>query len=90
MEKAQAVAGKLEGMKLGKAAGGVREGAGEALGYCAFPAEHCRWVRTNDPLGRLMRGTCRRIRVMRAFPDGQSALILVAARLRYMAGTRWG
>lgn len=25
-----------------------------------------------------------------AFPDGQSALILVAARLRHVAGTRWG
>ena len=25
-----------------------------------------------------------------AFPDGQSALMLVAARLRHIAGTRWG
>lgn len=25
-----------------------------------------------------------------AFPDGQSALMLVAARLRHVAGTRWG
>ena len=24
------------------------------------------------------------------FPDGQSAVMLVAARLRYVAGTRWG
>jgi len=25
-----------------------------------------------------------------AFPDGNSALMLVAARLRHIAGTRWG
>ena len=25
-----------------------------------------------------------------AFPDGQSALMLVAARLRHIAGTKWG
>ena len=25
-----------------------------------------------------------------AFPDGESALVLVAARLRHMAGTKWG
>ena len=26
----------------------------------------------------------------RSFPDGKSALMLVAARLRHVAGTRWG
>ena len=29
-------------------------------------------------------------RVVGAFPDGQSALMLVAARLRHVAGTKWG
>jgi hypothetical protein len=28
--------------------------------------------------------------VVGAFPDGQSALMLVAARLRHVAGTKWG
>jgi hypothetical protein len=32
----------------------------------------------------------RRSRVVGSFPDGQSALMLAAARLRYIAGTRWG
>ncbi len=32
----------------------------------------------------------RRARVVGAFPDGQSALMLVAARLRRIAGTKWG
>ena len=31
----------------------------------------------------------RRTRVAGAFPDGQSALVLVAARLRHIAGTKW-
>ncbi|OGF47343.1 MAG: hypothetical protein A2452_13080 [Candidatus Firestonebacteria bacterium RIFOXYC2_FULL_39_67] len=29
-------------------------------------------------------------RVVGAFPDGNSALMLVCARLRYVAGTKWG
>ena len=32
----------------------------------------------------------RRTRVVGSFPDGESALILVAARLRHIAGTKWG
>ena len=39
---------------------------------------------------RLMREVRRRTRVVGNFPDGQSALMLVAARLRYVAGTKWG
>jgi putative transposase len=37
-----------------------------------------------------MREIRRRTRVVGAFPDGRSALMLVAARLRYVAGTHWG
>ena len=32
----------------------------------------------------------RRRRVVGAFPDGKSSLMLVAARLSYVAGTKWG
>jgi transposase-like protein len=88
--KAQAVAEKLEGMKLSKAAQLVREGAEETLAYYAFPSEHWRRIRTNNPLERLMREIRRRTRVVGCFPDGNSALMLVAARLRHVAGTRWG
>lgn len=31
----------------------------------------------------------RRTRVVEAFPDGKSALMLVAARLRHIPGTKW-
>jgi transposase-like protein len=88
--KATIVAEKLEVMKLGKAAELVRSGAEETLAYYAFPCEHWRRIRTNNPMERIMREIRRRTRVVGAFPDGQSALMLVAARLRHVAGTRWG
>ena len=39
---------------------------------------------------RLNRETRRRTRVVGTFPDGNSALMLVCARLRHVAGTQWG
>ncbi len=41
-------------------------------------------------LERIMREIRRRTRVVGAFPDGRSALMLVSARLRHIAGTKWG
>ena len=88
--KAEAVAAKLEAMRLKKAAHLVREGFLETLSYYSFPREHWRRIRTNNPLERILREVRRRTRVVGAFPDGQSALMLVAARLRHIAGTKWG
>jgi transposase-like protein len=39
---------------------------------------------------RIIREIRRRTRVVGAFPDGQSAVMLCAARLRHIAGTKWG
>ena len=39
--------------------------------------------------GPVLREIRRRTRVVGAFPDGQSALNLAAARLRHIAGTAW-
>lgn len=89
-EKVVAVVKKLKKMKLPKAAGLVEEGAGETLSYYDFPSQHWRSLRTNNPLERIMREVRRRTRVVGAFPDGQSALMLVAARLRHIASTKWG
>ena len=89
-KKAADVVAKLHEMRLSKAAKIVEEGVGETLSYMAFPREHWTRIRTNNPLERIMREIRRRTRVVGAFPDGNSALMLVAARLRYMAGTRWG
>ncbi len=78
-----------------KVAGGgtvelVREGIGETLTYCAFPDKHHRQIRTNNPLERIMCEIRRRSRVVGCFPDGRSAWMLAAARLRHIAGTKWG
>ena len=89
-EKITAVTKKLKGMKLSNAAKIVEEGAKETLSYYDFPSQHWRSIRTNNPLERLMREIRRRTRVVGAFPDGQSALMLVAARLRHVSGTKWG
>lgn len=90
IRKAGSVAKKLEVMKLGKAAKLLSEGIQETLSYYAFPEEHHRRIRTNNPLERIMKEIRRRTRVVGAFPDGNSALMLVAARLRHIAGTKWG
>jgi transposase-like protein len=90
LAKAAQVVAKLEGMRLGKAAAVVGAGVAETLAYMAFPREHWTRLRTNNPLERLNREVRRRTRVVGCFPDGESALMLVAARLRYVAGTKWG
>ena len=59
-----------------------------------------RWPTSRSPestggaSGRTIRSSAscamrRRTRVVGAFPDGNSALNLAAARLRHIAGTRW-
>ncbi len=89
-EKARQVAIKLREMRLARAAEIVEAGIDETLSYYSMPSEHWRSLRTNNPLERLMREIRRRTRVVGAFPDGNSALMLVAARLRHVAATKWG
>ena len=89
-EKAELVIKKLEAMRLKNAAGIVRTGASETLSYFSFPREHWRLLRTNNMLERLMKEIRRRTRVVGSFPDGRSALMLASARLRHVAGTKWG
>jgi putative transposase len=89
-DKASLVAEKLDTMRLSQAATIVREGVDETLSYMAFPREHWTRIRTNNVLERIMREIRRRTRVVGNFPDGKSAVMLVAARLRHIAGTRWG
>ena len=88
-EKAVRVIDKLRGLRLVKAAELAEAAVEETLTYYAFPEEHWRRIRTNNPLERLLREIRRRTRVVGAFPDGQSALNLAAARLRHIAGTAW-
>ena len=89
-EKAEVVLAKLRGMRLPGAAEIVSQGIEETLCYMTFPREHWIRIRTNNGLERIMREIRRRTRVVGAFPDGNSALMLVAARLRHISGTKWG
>ena len=89
-EKARQVVKKLRGVRLAKAAEIVEAGIDETLSYYSMPSEHWRSIKTNNPLERLMREIRQRTRVVGAFPDGHSALMLVAARLRHVASTKWG
>lgn len=89
-EKAAAVVAELKSMKLTEAAKKVETGIEETLTYCDFPSEHWTKIRTNNVIERMNREIRRRTRVVGAFPDGNSALMLVCARLRHVAGTQWG
>ena len=77
-------------MKLKEAAKKVEDGIEETLTYCDFPPEHWTRIRTNNVMERLNREIRRRTRVVGTFPDGNSAMMLVCARLRHVAGTQWG
>ena len=90
LEKAETVCIKLKSLKLKEAARKIQESIGETFTYYAFPHEHRVRIRTNNALERIMREIRRRTRVVGAFPDGHSALMLCAARLRHIAGTQWG
>ena len=68
----------------------VEAGTEETLTYCDFPSEHWTKIRTNTAIERLNREIRRRTRVVGAFPDGNSARMLVCARLRHVVGTQWG
>jgi len=89
-EKAVQVAEALRAMKLKEAAKKVEDGIEETLTYMEFPSEHWLRIRTNNVIERLNREIRRRTRVVGTFPDGNSALMLVCARLRHVAGTQWG
>lgn len=89
-EKAKAVVEELRSMKLKEAAKKVENGIEETLTYCDFPSEHWTRIRTNNVIERLNREIRRRTRVVGSFPGGNSALMLVCARLRHVAGTQWG
>jgi putative transposase len=84
------VIAKLRAIHLTRAAELVEAKAHETLTYFALPSNHWRQIRTNNPPERIIREIRRRTRVVGAFPDGHSALMLVAARLRHIASTKWG
>lgn len=89
-EKAVQEAERLKELKLSAAVKKLQEGIEETLTYMDFPTQHWTRIRTNNTIERLNREIKRRTKAIGAFPDGQSALMLVCARLRHVAGTQWG
>src|SRR5699024_466199 len=84
------VVGKLQAMKLRQAAQIVEAGINDTLTYYRYPDAHWRRIRTNNPMERLIKEIRRRTKVVGTFPDGHSAVMLAAARLRHVASTQWG
>jgi transposase-like protein len=88
--KSRDVIEKLRAMKLRAAAELVENSIHETLAYYAYPPQHWLKIKTNNPMERLLKEARRRTKVVGAFPDGNSALMLVAARLRHVSSTSWG
>ena len=88
--KSKDVIKKLQAMKLKAAAELVEGSVHETLAYYGYPPQHWLKIKTNNPMERLLKEARRRTKVVGAFPDGNSALMLVAARLRHVSSTHWG
>ena len=91
MAKAGTVAGEMEERKLKAAANRLREGVGETTTCLLpeFPANHRIKLRTDNVIERLNKEIRRRTRVVGGFPDSNSALMLVCARIRYVTSRSW-
>ena len=76
--------------KMRAAANTLENGISEALAYTAFPREHWLKIRSNNGIERINREIRRRTNSVGCFPDGNSALMLVCARLRYVSASDWG
>ena len=77
-------------MNLNKVAEFIEQTIEETLSYMDFPYEHWTRLRTNNALERIMKEIRRRTRIIGAFPDGYSAMMLVGGRLRHISTTKWG
>lgn len=88
--KSRDVIKKLKTMKLKAAAELVEKSIHETFALYAYPPQHWLKIKTNNPMARLLKEARRRTKVVGAFPDGNSALMLVAARLRHVSSTTWG
>lgn len=89
LSKAERVAIDMDRKKLREAAACLREGVSETTTYLLdeFPHNHRRRIRTDNMIERLNREIRRRTKVVGAFPNGQSALMLICARIQYVTQT---
>ena len=73
-----------------KAAKRIEDEIEETLTYMDFPTQHLTRIQTYNAIERLNREIKRRTKAIGAFPDGQSTLMLVWARLRHVVATSCG
>lgn len=81
---------ELSSINMKEAAKKVENCIEETLTHCNFPNEHWARNRTNNVIERLNRAIRHRPKVVVSFPDSNSALQLVFARLSHLAGTQRG
>lgn len=91
LDKAETVTAEMEARRQKAAANCLREGIGETTACLLpeFPDGPRRRIRTNNMIERLNREIRWRTRVVGSFPDGNSALMLVCARIRYVTANEW-
>jgi transposase-like protein len=77
-------------MKLKAVAELVENAIHENFAFYAYPNHHWIKLKTINPMALLLKEARRRTKVVGAFPDGHSAQMLVAARLRRVSTTTWG
>lgn len=68
----------------------LENGLEDSLSFYAFPKLDARKISSSNMIERLNREIRRRTRVVGTFPAGNSALMLVCARLCHVASTQWG
>ena len=90
LKKAEEVIRFLRDNKLKSAANTLENGIQEALTYTFYPHEHWLKIRSNNGIERINREIRRRTNAVGVFPDGNSALMLVCARLRFVSASEWG
>ena len=90
LRKAEEVAQFLRDNKMKTAASTLESGIQEALTYTNYPHEHWLKIRSNNGIERINREIRKRTNAVGAFPDGNSALMLVCARLRFVSASEWG
>ena len=90
MKEVAAMLKAIHAQESKEAAQKIEDSILETLTYMDFPYAHWSKLRSNNVIERLNREIRRRTRVVGTFPDGNSALMLVCARLRHVASKAWG
>jgi transposase-like protein len=91
-EEARAKAQRLQdkyGVRFPEAVKTLMEGLDETFTFYRFPRGHWMRIRTSNLLERLNKEIRRRTKVVGAFPDGKSALILITARVQWVTEHTW-